>query len=60
VQEIIVDESTGTIYIINGDGIWTARYSLPELPADSPTGDESESTAATEEPEASPAAEGTS
>jgi len=32
VQDVIVDESTGTIYIINADGIWTARYSLPELP----------------------------
>jgi hypothetical protein len=32
IQDVIVDESTGTIYIINADGIWTARYSLPELP----------------------------
>ena len=31
-QDVIFDESTGTIYIINEDGIWTARYSLPELP----------------------------
>lgn len=31
-QDIVVDESTGTIYIINADGIWTARFSLPALP----------------------------
>ncbi len=34
IQDVIVDESTGTLYIINGDGIWTARFSLPELPAE--------------------------
>jgi hypothetical protein len=34
IQDVIVDESTGTIYIINADGVWTARYSLPELPAE--------------------------
>lgn len=33
-QDVIVDESTGTLYIINADGIWTARFSLPELPED--------------------------
>ncbi len=32
IQDVIVDESTGTLYIINADGIWTARFSLPELP----------------------------
>jgi hypothetical protein len=56
VQEIIVEESTGTIYIINSDGIWTARYSLPELPADSAPGNDEESTTPTEVPEASPTA----
>lgn len=30
-QDIVVDEATGTLYIINGDAIWTARYSLPPL-----------------------------
>lgn len=40
VQDVIVDESTGTLYIINGDGIWTARFSLPELPEEVvPAGD---------------------
>lgn len=34
IQDVIVDESTGTLYIINVDGIWTARFSLPELPED--------------------------
>ncbi len=34
IQDVIVEESTGTIYIINADGIWTARFSLPDLPAD--------------------------
>jgi hypothetical protein len=40
IQDVIVDESTGTIYIINADGIWTARYSLPALPEQDVAGDE--------------------
>ncbi len=36
IQDVIVDESTGTLYIINADGIWTARFSLPELPQAEP------------------------
>lgn len=32
IQDVIVDESSGTIFIINVDAIWTARYSLPALP----------------------------
>ncbi|HYJ12554.1 MAG TPA: hypothetical protein VEW66_03125 [Thermomicrobiales bacterium] len=59
VQEIIVEESTGTIYIFNSDGIWTARYSLPELPADSVTEDEPVTTP-TEQPVASPSANSSS
>jgi hypothetical protein len=31
-QDIGVDEETGTLYLINGDAVWTARYSLPPLP----------------------------
>ena len=31
-QDIAVDEEAGTLYLINGDGVWTARYSLPPLP----------------------------
>jgi sugar lactone lactonase YvrE len=31
-QDIAVDEASGTLYLINGDGVWTARYSLPPLP----------------------------
>ena len=31
-QDVVVDESSGTIFLVNGDGIWTARYSLPPLP----------------------------
>ncbi len=34
IQDVIVEESSGTIYIINADGVWTARFSLPDLPAD--------------------------
>ncbi len=34
-QDIVVDEATGTLYIVNDDAIWTARYSLP--PLESPT-----------------------
>lgn len=32
-QDIGVDEDTGTLYLINGDAVWTARYSLPPLPS---------------------------
>jgi len=32
-QDIAVDETAGTLYLINGDGVWTARYALPPLPA---------------------------
>ncbi len=32
-QDIGVDEESGTLYLINGDAVWTARYSLPPLPA---------------------------
>jgi hypothetical protein len=32
-QDIGVDEETGTLYLINGDAVWTARYSLPPLPS---------------------------
>jgi hypothetical protein len=43
-----VDESTGTIYIINADAVWTTRYSLPALPEEEtdgdPTGTEPDST----------------
>lgn len=31
-QDIAVDEASGTLYMINGDAVWTARYSLPPLP----------------------------
>ena len=48
VQDVIVDESTGTIYIINADAVWTTRYSLPALPEeeteDEPGGTEVDST----------------
>jgi hypothetical protein len=35
-QDIGVDEETGTLYLINGDAVWTARYSLPPLPGSTP------------------------
>jgi hypothetical protein len=51
---VIVEESTGTIYIINADGVWSARYSLPDLPADLvPTAEPDDDTP---EAEATPAA----
>ncbi|HEV2074173.1 MAG TPA: hypothetical protein VGR29_11095 [Thermomicrobiales bacterium] len=31
-QDIAVDEASGTLYLVNGDAVWTARYSLPPLP----------------------------
>lgn len=42
-QDIAVDEESGTLYLINGDAVWTARFSLPPLPVPGAT------------PEASPA-----
>lgn len=30
-QDIAVDETTGTLYLINGDAVWSAQYSLPPL-----------------------------
>ena len=44
IQDVVVDESTGTLYIINGDGIWTARFSLPELPENEAAPDDPSST----------------
>lgn len=31
-QDIGVDEDSGTLYLINGDAVWTARFTLPALP----------------------------
>ncbi|MEJ7839710.1 MAG: hypothetical protein WKF81_12910, partial [Thermomicrobiales bacterium] len=31
-KDIAVDESTGTMYVVNGDSIWSMRYTLPVLP----------------------------
>lgn len=31
-QAITVNEDSGTLYLINGDAIWSARYRLPSLP----------------------------
>lgn len=31
VQDIVVDEPTGTLYIINGDAVWSFQYTLPAL-----------------------------
>lgn len=34
VQAIVVDEPTGTLYIINGDAVWSFQYTLPVLETD--------------------------
>lgn len=34
VQDIVVDEPTGTLYIINGDAVWSFQYTLPALELD--------------------------
>lgn len=31
-QDIAVDEASGTLYLVSGDAVWTTRYSLPPLP----------------------------
>lgn len=28
-QDVAIDETTGTLYLVNEDGVWTAQYSLP-------------------------------
>lgn len=35
-QDIAVDEASGTLYLINGDAVWTTQYSLPPLPGGTP------------------------
>ncbi len=32
VQDIVVDEESGTLYIINDDAVWSFTYTLPALP----------------------------
>lgn len=34
VQDIVVDEPSGTLYLINGDAVWSFNYTLPALPDD--------------------------
>lgn len=46
VQGIVVDETTGTLYVINADGVWTARFALPALPESQTPGTESPQTPA--------------
>ncbi|MGN6033214.1 MAG: hypothetical protein ACTHQE_16295 [Thermomicrobiales bacterium] len=31
-QDFVVDENSGTIYLVNGDAVWSANYELPPLP----------------------------
>lgn len=31
-QDIVVDEQTGTLYLVNGDAVWSFTYILPALP----------------------------
>lgn len=34
VQDMVVDEPTGTLYLINGDAVWSFTYTLPALEGD--------------------------
>lgn len=36
VQDIVVDENSGTLYVINGDAVWSFTYILPALPNATP------------------------
>lgn len=36
-QDIVIDESTGSLYIVNDDAVWTARYQLPVDTTGTPT-----------------------
>ncbi|MGC4105421.1 MAG: hypothetical protein QM753_03565 [Thermomicrobiales bacterium] len=31
-QDFVVDENSGTLYLVNGDAVWSASYELPPLP----------------------------
>jgi hypothetical protein len=31
VQDIAIDETTGTLYVVNGDGVWSMHFTLPVL-----------------------------
>lgn len=35
-QDIAIDEETGTLYIVNQDAVWTAQFQLPVDPAATP------------------------
>jgi DNA-binding beta-propeller fold protein YncE len=35
-QDIVVDEESGTLYLINGDAVWSFTYILPALPIATP------------------------
>jgi hypothetical protein len=48
-QDIAVDESTGTLYLVNGDSVWSMRYTLPPLAHMQPEEEEAGAT-----PEATP------
>jgi hypothetical protein len=36
-QDIAIDEDSGTLYLVNEDAVWTAQYQLPVDPADTAT-----------------------
>lgn len=36
-QDVAIDENSGTLYIVNDDAVWTAQYQLPVDPAGTPT-----------------------
>lgn len=35
-QDVVVDEQAGRLYLINGDAVWSLDYSLPPLPSATP------------------------
>jgi hypothetical protein len=39
VQDIAIDETTGTLYVVNGDGVWSMRFTLPVLESPDATPD---------------------
>lgn len=36
-QDIAIDENSGTLYVVNDDAVWTAQYQLPIAPEGTPT-----------------------
>lgn len=54
-QDVAIDEDTGTVYFINADAVWTSQFTLPEIPGQEPATPEDEpDVVASPEPQGEP------